>query len=464
MGARDVEGGAGGGSPEGAEWARACNFKIREISRMFEDEMGRLRAVAAACDQLKKSTTARLESLAMSVNEVANHQEYLKTVTKDGNLPQTPSSETGCLEYVLNRIDDLYDINNNQFKVSKAVRQSVLNIRFLETSLGSKHKEDEIVLDLGSDHKYPADLMIASRTIQDLIVQQIVNHPLAKFAEPADKYRQTIAVPDVAAPLMSLPPTPDNSPRHRSSSNKDNHPSPDPDTDPARATPLDSSPPPSSLSTSAPAPGLTWSQVSKMNCPTKAGNSAAVALLPKPERLSPETNRPHCYFDCHSVKNNKSFRFVIRVRPDKAPFMSENFIRLTLGKRGFGYKGSKFFRCKPDDHVVMGDFERNDGSGGRSAYTSRYFLAEQCPLKDHKGAVRMRGMERTADGRCKVGSQFMVWVGDIDYKEYRFTLVFGEVTQGLKYLQDISRIGMMYSGHETWLLKEDVIITDCGVL
>ena len=35
----------------------------------------------------------------------------------------------------------------------------------------------------------------------------------------------------------------------------------------------------------------------------------------------------------------------------------------------------------------------------------------------------MRGMERTPEGRCKVGSQFMVWVGNIDYKEYRFTLV-----------------------------------------
>ena len=91
----------------------------------------------------------------------------------------------------------------------------------------------------------------------------------------------------------------------------------------------------------------------------------------------------------------------------------------------------------------MGDFERNDGSGGRCALSSgsddRFFLAEQCPLKDHKGAVRMRGMERTPDGRCKVGSQFMVWVGDIDYKEYKYTLVFGEVTHGLNHLQDISR-------------------------
>ena len=64
--------------------------------------------------------------------------------------------------------------------------------------------------------------------------------------------------------------------------------------------------------------------------------------------------------------------------------------------------------------------------------------------------------------------QFMVWVGDIEYTDFKFrdkfTLVFGEVTHGLKHLQEMSRIGMMYSGHETWLLKEDIIIKRCGVL
>ena len=60
--------------------------------------------------------------------------------------------------------------------------------------------------------------------------------------------------------------------------------------------------------------------------------------------------------------------------------------------------------------------------------------------------------------------QFMVWVGDIEYKDNKFSLVFGEVTHGLKHLQEMSRIGMMYSGHETWLLKEDIIIKRCGVL
>jgi hypothetical protein len=37
-------------------------------------------------------------------------------------------------------------------------------------------------------------------------------------------------------------------------------------------------------------------------------------------------------------------------------------------------------------------------------------------FQDHKGAIRMKGLERTADGRCRIGSQFMIWVGDLEYK------------------------------------------------
>jgi len=146
----------------------------------------------------------------------------------------------------------------------------------------------------------------------------------------------------------------------------------------------------------------------------------SVAQLPRPERTVAETNRPHCFFDIRVGQAAKTVRVVIRLRPDQAPFMSENFIKLCQGGApggGGGYKGCRFFRCKPDEQVVTGDFENQNGTGGRCAFeTGRYFLAEQCPLKDHKGAVRMRGIERTPEGRCKVGSQFMVWVGDIDYK------------------------------------------------
>jgi len=131
---------------------------------------------------------------------------------------------------------------------------------------------------------------------------------------------------------------------------------------------------------------------------------------------------------------------------------------------GRGYQGSKLFRAKPNDHVLGGDFENNDGTGGSSAFEDKFLLAEQCPLKDHKGAIRMKGLERTLDGRCKIGSQFMIWVGDLEYKEYRFTLVFGKVVEGFDQLVDVSRIKAVQKSPTSWVLRQSVVIMECGQL
>ncbi|XP_023326914.1 interaptin isoform X2 [Eurytemora carolleeae] len=157
----------------------------------------------------------------------------------------------------------------------------------------------------------------------------------------------------------------------------------------------------------------------------KPGNpQPIVKRIPFPEKTIAQTNRPHCYFKIQ-VDNETPFRVVFEMRPDMAPKMVDNFIRLCKGlPDGRGYKGSKIFRAKANDHILGGDFENDDGTGGHSAYEDKYFMAEQCPLKDHKGAIRMKGLERTVDGRCRIGSQFMIWVGDLEYKEYRFTLVY----------------------------------------
>ena len=65
-----------------------------------------------------------------------------------------------------------------------------------------------------------------------------------------------------------------------------------------------------------------------------------------------------------------------------APKMVDNFIKLCKGlPDGRGYTGSKIFRAKANDHILGGDFENDDGTGGHSAYEEKYFLAEQCPLK-----------------------------------------------------------------------------------
>jgi cyclophilin family peptidyl-prolyl cis-trans isomerase len=60
--------------------------------------------------------------------------------------------------------------------------------------------------------------------------------------------------------------------------------------------------------------------------------------------------------------------------------------KLCLGTNGYGYKGSKIFRALPNNHIVGGDFEKNNGSGGYSAMQEgKLFVAEPCPLGDQKG-------------------------------------------------------------------------------
>ena len=126
-----------------------------------------------------------------------------------------------------------------------------------------------------------------------------------------------------------------------------------------------------------------------------------VKRVPFPEKTIAQTNRPHCYFKvtrrsctfypsfeltniiCQiQVDNETPFRVVFELRPDMAPKMVKNFIELCKGlDDGRGYQGSKIFRAKANDHILGGDFENDDGTGGRSAYDEKYFLAEQCPLK-----------------------------------------------------------------------------------
>jgi len=196
----------------------------------------------------------------------------------------------------------------------------------------------------------------------------------------------------------------------------------------------------------------------------KPGNpQPVIKRVPFLEKTIGQTNRPKTYFKVQ-IDNEPPFRVVFELRPDMAPKMVDNFIRLCKGlPDGRGYKGSKIFRAKANDHILGGDFENDDGTGGHSAYDQKYFTAEQCPLKDHKGAIRMKGLERTPDGRCKIGSQFMIWVGDLEYKEYKFTLVFGKVVQGFEQLQEVSRIKAVQKSPTSWVLRQTVSIVESGI-
>ena len=150
---------------------------------------------------------------------------------------------------------------------------------------------------------------------------------------------------------------------------------------------------------------------------------------------------------------------VFELRPDMAPKMVENFVKLCQGLQdGRGYEGSRLFYANADKYIGGGDYENNDGTASRSAFKEREFMADRTALKNEKGAIRMRGVDGVK-GECKVGSLFHIWLGDLpDNKNYSFSLVFGKVVEGLDELIETSRIPKT----KTFSFTKTVTIVKCG--
>ena len=169
-----------------------------------------------------------------------------------------------------------------------------------------------------------------------------------------------------------------------------------------------------------------------------------------PEKIN-EKN-PKCFFEIQIGNDENLKRIEFELFKDHVPKTSENFRCLCTGEKNLHYKNSIFHRIIKDFAISGGDFENNDGTGGKSIYGKTFEDENFYYAHNKEGILTMAN-----SGKNTNGSQFFITLKETPWLDGK-NVVFGRVIKGMDVVNEIAEVETDGQNKP----EEEVKIVNCG--